>query len=40
MQSQGGILILNRNNDRGLKFTVGDHVGISKYKSIFAKSYV
>ena len=24
-------------NDKGLKFKVGDHVGISKYKGIFAK---
>ena len=26
-------------NDKGPKFKVGDHVGISKYKSIFAKGY-
>ena len=26
-------------NDRGPKFKVGDHVRISKYKSIFAKGY-
>ena len=26
-------------NDKGRKFKVGDHVGISKYKSIFAKGY-
>ena len=26
-------------NDRDLKFKVGDHVRISKYKNIFAKRY-
>ena len=26
-------------NDRDTKFKVGDHVGISKYKNIFAKGY-
>ena len=26
-------------NDKGLKFKVGDHVRISKYKNIFAKRY-
>ena len=26
-------------NDKGPKFKVGDHVRISKYKSIFAKGY-
>ena len=26
-------------NDRDLKFKVGDHVRISKYKNIFAKGY-
>ena len=26
-------------NDKGPKFQVGDHVIISKYKSIFAKGY-
>ena len=26
-------------NDKGPKFKVGDHVGISKYKNIFAKGY-
>ena len=28
------------NNEEGPKFKVGDHVRISKYKSIFAKGYV
>ena len=28
------------NNKEGLKFKVGDHVRISKYKNIFAKGYV
>ena len=27
-------------NDKNLKFKVGDHVKISKYKNIFAKGYV
>ena len=27
------------NNDKYLKFKVGDHVRISKFKSIFRKSY-
>ena len=27
-------------NDKGLKFRVGNHVKISKYKNIFAKEYV
>ena len=27
-------------NKKGLKFKVGDHVRISKYKNIFAKGYV
>ena len=27
------------NHDKGPKFKVGDHVGISKYKDIFAKGY-
>ena len=27
-------------NDKGLKFRVGNHVRISKYKNIFAKGYV
>ena len=26
-------------NDKDLKFKVGDHVSISKYKNIFAKGY-
>ena len=26
-------------NDKGLKFKVGDHVRISKYKNVFAKGY-
>ena len=26
-------------NDKDLKFKVGDHVRISKYKNIFAKGY-
>ena len=26
-------------NDKDLKFQVGDHVKISKYKNIFAKGY-
>ena len=26
-------------NDKNPKFKVGDHVGISKYKNIFAKGY-
>ena len=26
-------------NKKGLKFNVGDHVRISKYKNIFAKGY-
>ena len=26
-------------NDKNAKFKVGDHVGISKYKNIFAKGY-
>ena len=26
-------------NDKGLKFKVGDHVRISRYKNIFAKGY-
>ena len=26
-------------NEKDLKFKVGDHVGISKYKNIFAKGY-
>ena len=28
------------NNKEGPKFTIGDHVRISKYKNIFAKDYV
>ena len=28
------------NNKEGLKFKVGDHISISKYKNIFAKGYV
>ena len=28
------------NNNEGPKFKVGDHVRISKYKTIFAKIYV
>ena len=28
------------NNKEGLKFKVGDHVRISKYKKVFAKGYV
>ena len=28
------------NNEEGPKFKVGDHVRISKYKSIFAKGYI
>ena len=27
-------------NDKGLKFRVGNHVRISKYKNVFAKGYV
>ena len=27
-------------NDKDLKFKVGDHVRISKYKNIFAKGYI
>ena len=27
-------------NDKGPEFKVGDHVRISKYKSIFAKGYI
>ena len=27
-------------NDRSPKFKVGDHIRISKYKNIFAKSYI
>ena len=27
-------------NDKDPKFKVGDHVGISKYKNIFAKGYI
>ena len=27
-------------NDKNPKFKVGDHVGISKYKTIFAKGYI
>ena len=27
------------NNEKDLKFKIGDHVRISKYKNIFAKSY-
>ena len=30
---------LNEVNDQDLKFKVGDHVRISKYKNIFAKGY-
>ena len=26
-------------NDKNLKFKVGDHIRISKYKNIFAKGY-
>ena len=34
------ILILKKEvNDKDLKFKVGDHVRISKYKNIFAKGY-
>ena len=31
---------LNEFNDQDLKFKVGDHVRISKYKNIFAKGYI
>ena len=31
---------LNEVNDQDLKFKVGDHVRISKYKNIFAKGYI
>ena len=27
-------------NDKNLKFKVGDHIRISKYKNIFAKGYM
>ena len=27
-------------NDKDRKFKVGDHLGISKYKNIFAKGYI
>ena len=30
----------NEVNDKSLKFKVGDHVRISKYKNIFAKGYI
>ena len=30
----------NEVNDKDPKFKVGDHVGISKYKNIFAKGYM
>ena len=40
MQSQAHILTLNKkDNKKGPKFEVGDHVRISKYKSIFPKSF-
>ena len=29
-----------KNNEKALKFQVGDHVRISKYKNIFAKGYI
>ena len=28
-----------KNNDKDLKFKVGDHVRISRYRSVFAKGY-
>ena len=40
MQSQVGVLRLNRNNEKDLKFTFGDHAGISKYKNVFAEGSV
>ena len=30
---------VQKDNDKGPKFQVGDHVRISKYKNIFAKGY-
>ena len=34
------MILKNYVNDEDLKFKVGDHVRISKYKNIFAKGYI
>ena len=33
------VLMVNAINEKDTKFTVGDHVRVSKYKNIFAKEY-
>ena len=33
------LIVIKNNNEEDLKFKVGDHVRISKYKKIFAKGY-
>ena len=41
MGRQGTYIDFNKkNNKEDLKFKIGDHVRISKYKNIFAKGYV
>ena len=40
MQSQVGVLRLNRNNEKDLKFTFADRAEISKYKKVFAEGSV